>query len=271
MRKSAMSLAPALVGALLAACGDDSNDGPAKELPFIGTPLATAENTELKLELYTKGPLEVGRNEVAYRLSDKANTEVINRATLTQKPMMAMMDHSHACPLTNPPQDADADGRFLGTLIPNMPGGNMGTWTLDVDVLLDGQSTAQTLSFGELQVSERAIPARKDLVVGEDKYIITLNFLAGTPQVGSNDIIVTVHKVMQMGMMFPPQTDLTIEMTPEMPTMGHGSHGNEDPVHVANGEYDGLVVFNMAGAWRITFVLSRAGTSIGQVVYDFTI
>jgi hypothetical protein len=53
-----------------------------------------------------------------------------------------------------------------------------------------------------------------------------------------------------------------------MVTMGHGSSGNVAPVHVANGEYRGRVSFSMAGAWRVTFELSRGGTSLGTVAYD---
>lgn len=257
----------------LAACGDDDTD----PRPDSGVPvqteslLAAAESEGHRLELHTVGPLEVGRNPVSYRLFERPSGAAITRAELKQRPLMTMMNHSHACPFTDPPLEADSSGRFVGTLVPNMPGGGMGKWTLDVDVRLDGETSTHTLSFGELQVSERAIPARKDLVVGESKYIVTLNFADGAPAVGESPVVVTVHQVMHMGAMFPPVTDLGITMTPFMPTMGHGSSGNVDPVHTAHGEYEGLVNFNMLGAWRITLELRRAGEKLGEVVYDFTL
>lgn len=266
----------AIVGVLalaLSGCGDDPTD----PLPDGGVParteslLATAETDALRLELHTVGPLEVGRNAVAYRLFARPSGAALTRAELSQRPLMTMMDHSHACPLIDPPAEADAAGRFVGTLVPSMPSGAMGKWTLDVVVGLEGETSTHTLSFGELAVSERAIPARKDLVVGEDKYIITLNFRDGTPAVGESPVIVTAHQVMHMGAMFPPVTDLSIVMTPFMPTMGHGSSGNVDPVHTARGEYEGRVNFNMLGAWRITLELRRGPEELGQVVYDFTL
>lgn len=262
-----------LVALTAAACGDDDSN----PLPDSGVPvrteslLAAAEGETLRLELHSLGPLEVGRNPVAYRLFARPSGAAIGRAVLEQRPLMTMMNHSHACPFIDPPMEADASGRFVGTLVPNMPGGAMGKRTLDVDVRLDGETSTRTLSFGELQVSERAIPARKDLVLGESKYIISLNFVDGTPRVGESPVIVTVHQVMHMGAEFPPVTDLSIVMTPFMPTMEHGSSGNVDPVHTAHGEYEGLVNFNMLGAWRTTLELRRGGEKLGEVVYDFTL
>lgn len=263
----------ALAGLILSACGDDGGD----PLPDSGVPvkteslLAAAESESLRLELHTMGPLEVGRNAVAYRLFARPSGTAITRAELSQRPLMTMMNHSHACPFIDPPAEADAAGRFVGTLVPNMPSGAMGKWTLDVVVGLEGETSTHTLSYGELTVSERAIPARKDLVVGEDKYMVTLNFTDGAPAVGESPVIVTVHRVMHMGATFPPVTDFSIVMTPWMPTMGHGSSGNVDPVHTARGEYEGLVNFNMLGAWRITLELSRGPEKLGEVVYDFTL
>lgn len=256
--------------ALLAACGPGEDPGPAEE-PFGETPLAVAKSGTLALELYTRGPLEVGRNEMAYRLVDTATGDAITRASLVQKPWMTMSNHSHGCPVIDPAPEADADGRFLGVIVPTMPSGEMGSWKLDVEVVRDGESAPTNFAFGEVQVSERAIPARKDLVVGEERFILTLNFVNGAPKVGKNEVVVTAHQAMHMGASFPAQTDLSFKMTPEMPTMGHGSPGNVDPAHVANGEYEGVVNFNMAGAWRITLEVSRGEEALGKVVYDFTL
>lgn len=255
--------------AVVAGCGSGTDVDPAAS---AFSKLSAAESGTLKLELYTRGPLEVGRNEVAYRLVDTATNTEVTHATLTQKPLMTMTDKSHTCPVIEPATVADAEGRFSGgTMTPTMPSGDLGTWSLDVDVLREGETTATTLSFGTLPVTERAIPARKDLVVGDAKYIVMLNFLYGAPKVGSNDVIVTVHQPLEMGWKFVPQTGLAIKMTPEMPTMGHGSSGNVDPAELGNGEYRGTVNFSMAGAWRLTFDVSRDGVAVGQVVYEFTL
>ncbi|MGA9525415.1 MAG: FixH family protein [Myxococcaceae bacterium] len=261
----------AFAATLSTGCGAEPVEDGSGGSPFGDAPLARAQSGGFSLELFTRGPLEVGRNEVAYRLVDAANDQVITRATLTQKPMMTMAMHSHSCPLSQPRSEADADGRFLGTIVPIMPSGDMGTWSLQVEAVPEGSAGPLTFDFGHLQVAERALPARKDLVVGEDEYVVTVNFPAGAPEVGSQDIIVTVHQSSQLGLSWPAQTDLTVVMTPEMPTMGHGSSGNVAPAHAADGEYRGVLNLNMAGAWRVTFELMRGGTSLGTVVYDFDV
>ncbi len=252
-------------------CGVEPVEDGSGVSPFGDAPLARAQSGGFALELFTRGPLEVGRNEVAYRLVDASNDQVLTRATLTQKPMMTMAMHSHGCPLSQPKSEADGEGRFLGTIIPTMPNGAMGTWSLQVEAVPEGAAGALTFDFGDLQVTERALPARKDLVVGEDAYVVTVNFPAGAPKVGSQDVIVTVHQSSQMGLSWPAQTDLTLVMTPEMPTMGHGSSGNVSPSHSGEGEYQGVLNLNMAGAWRVTLDLMRGETSLGKVVYDFEV
>ncbi len=271
---------PLALCAVLSACGpvdpgettteEEKRPLPA-EVPFIGTPLAVAKSGPLELELYTRGPLEVGRNEVAYRLVDTETGAVVPKAALVQKPLMTMASSSHGCPTTDPSPQADDDGRFLGTIVPTMPSGAMGSWRLDVEVTPDGDAAPVSFAFGEVQVSERALPARKDLIAGEERFILTLNFAGGAPKVGKNDVVVTAHQAQEMGTRFPAQSDLTFKLLPEMPTMGHGSPGNVNPTHLANGDYAGVANFNRAGAWRVTLEVSRGGVALGKVVYDFTL
>jgi hypothetical protein len=68
-------------------------------------------------------------------------------------------------------------------------------------------------------------------------------------------------------MSFPPATDLTIEIDPQMPSMGHGSPNNVNPVHTANGHYLGSVNFNMTGAWRIYLVIKKGSRTISNKAY----
>ena len=66
-----------------------------------------------------------------------------------------------------------------------------------------------------------------------------------------------------------PDNDCAITVTPDMPSMGHGSTHNVDPVHVANGRYEGRVNFTMPGLWRDVFAFSRDGVPLGTVEYSF--
>jgi len=72
-------------------------------------------------------------------------------------------------------------------------------------------------------------------------------------------------------MEWPPVDDLTLEIIPEMPTMGHGSPNNENPVSIGDGHYQGQVNFTMAGPWTVTVKVSSDGAEIGHVVFEFDI
>ncbi|MNR44863.1 hypothetical protein D3C85_1636520 [compost metagenome] len=58
-------------------------------------------------------------------------------------------------------------------------------------------------------------------------------------------------------------------MTPEMPSMGHGSPNNVEPVITKNGIYKGKVNFTMTGDWKINFVLAKGGQS-NVTFFDLT-
>ncbi|MDT4842046.1 hypothetical protein FQZ97_759270 [compost metagenome] len=63
-------------------------------------------------------------------------------------------------------------------------------------------------------------------------------------------------------MNFPAQDNLTIEMTPEMPSMGHGSPNNISPVSTGNGHYKGKVNYTMTGDWRLHLKVSDANGTV---------
>ena len=88
------------------------------------------------------------------------------------------------------------------------------------------------------------------------------------PEVGLNDIEITIH-VKETMMAFPPVEDLIIEMVPTMPSMGHGSPNNENPVHTAYGHYLGKVNFTMTGDWRIDLTISDELNIIAKTHFDF--
>jgi hypothetical protein len=62
-----------------------------------------------------------------------------------------------------------------------------------------------------------------------------------------------------------------IEMIPDMPSMGHGSPNNENPVHTAIGHYKGKINFTMTGEWRITCNVKRANATLLTAVFYITL
>jgi hypothetical protein len=68
-------------------------------------------------------------------------------------------------------------------------------------------------------------------------------------------------------MSFPGIENYTVEIVPEMPSMGHGSPNNVDPTHSADGHYEGQVNFTMTGLWRINLNIMDGSTVLDSTSY----
>jgi len=71
-------------------------------------------------------------------------------------------------------------------------------------------------------------------------------------------------------MSWPADSTYTFVITPEMPSMGHGSPNNVNPVHVGNGHYKGKVNFTMTGEWKVNIAVQKNGNTISKNAF-FTI
>ena len=90
------------------------------------------------------------------------------------------------------------------------------------------------------------------------------------PKVGMNAFEVAIHKRENM-MSHPAVSGLSLEMTPTMPSMGHGSPNNVNPVHQQDGHYQGEVNFTMSGDWDIALGFASAQDSLGTVNFQLTV
>jgi len=236
--------------------------GPAPATTRTPTALASASQGALTVELASLEPLAVGQNRLFYRVTKDG--QPVTAAQVVQRPVMTMTTMKHGCPQVAPVGQADADGYFAGTVIFTMPSSDMETWDLELGVTPQGAADETKVTFAKLAVADSA--AKKTLTMNGVTTIVTLGFADGAAKVGSNAYTVSVHQPKDMMKMeFVPVTDLTIVGTPEMPSMGHGSSGNVNPVHTADGLYTGTANFSMAGDWVLHLDLKSGDTSLGTV------
>jgi len=204
--------------------------------------------------------LETDLNRVGYRVTDLSTGTAITEAVLTHEPNMPSMGHS--CPHTEPATVPNADGLFEARVVFSMGG----AWANTVVVTPQG-GTEHSLEIGDLTVTQ-VDDRRKILQVTQsERYLTTLNWDDAAYGVGDNPFVLTVHRTGT----WEAQTDLDITVTPYMPDHGHGSMGNTDPAHGADGEYVGSVNLTMDGYWTVTFELTRGVAVLGEVVYDLTL
>ncbi|RQO32179.1 hypothetical protein DBR32_00765 [Taibaiella sp. KBW10] len=191
-----------------------------------------------------------GYNRVYVTVQDPAGAAT-NTATVSISPVMTMTSMTHSAPFEQVVY-AEAEKSYAGAVIFNMPSTADGSWAINVTV--NGRSVS-------IPVSVTSFPTKiMSSGVGTDNntYIVSL-VRPLVWKVGMNDIELTIHKKVSM-MDFPGVDHLSLEMTPEMPSMGHGSPNNISPVSVGNGHYKGKVNYTMTGDWRLHLKLSDGNT-----------
>ena len=108
----------------------------------------------------------------------------------------------------------------------------------------------------------------QEIVLGEAEVAGAILQLVAHEPLHTGYNAVMVHATGEDGQ---PLDDLTLEITPEMPTMGHGSPGNVNPTPQGNGHYLGTVNFTMSGPWTVTVVAKRGEAVLGEVVFEFAV
>ncbi len=237
----------------LSSCDKDEKENPAvnndalKSYELIGT--ETLDMAGVDAKLYFQQSPFVGYNTVAVRLMEKGTSTMIENATVRFLPMMDMGTHKHSAPFSNPSFNVDMDA-YMGSSTFIMPGGMMGSWTFGVIVEMNGKPV-DTATFN-INVAAKTEARLFNFLSAADS--TTTYFVAlkepSSPKIGLNDFEIMVYKRESM-MSFPAATNLKVEIEPEMPSMGHGSPNNVNPVHVADGLYRGKVNFTMSGYWKV--------------------
>ncbi|NJL13211.1 MAG: hypothetical protein HC913_09575 [Microscillaceae bacterium] len=235
------------------------------------TKIVSAEATTLGLQvaLWGEASPSVGYQELYFSVTDdegKAAREV--RVSIT--PMMQMMAHAHSCPYEALASDRPAINLFRFGMAFMMPSGDMGSWYIDVEVKDLATQASETVRL-PLEVTAPAEARLKSFESAIDASKIFVSIAAPKrPSVGINDFEIVIHRRNTM-MDFPAVEDFTVEITPEMPTMGHGSPNNVNPVHQQNGHYRGKVNFTMTGLWRLHLVIKKGGVVVkDDLFFDMT-
>jgi len=234
---------------------------------------ALSDGSSFNVQLYSKDSLFVGFNKVYIKVTDKNSAQSVDQATLVLHPLMDMVTFSHACPVENPASTPNTEGYYEGVILFSMPGIN--SWSVSADVTVNGKT--ETVKF-ELPKVIASIPVQKIVMIDSVMTNGTLK-LVKYPisivkpdewKVGMNTFEVTIHQMQDM-MTFPITNDFIVEITPEMPSMGHGSPNNINPVYTSLAHYVGKVNFTMTGPWRVNMLIKKSSwTKAKKAYFDIT-
>ena len=273
MKYSLLNLIFALgLSIFLFSCEKDNSDNSINPLDgFTKFKEGYAIGAKAKIEIWGKKKFFVGYNNLFVVVYDSLNlNQKITDAHIDFMPVMSMgtgsMAMQHAAPVENPSTSA-VNGVFAGAIAFLMPTTTSGTWKLSVGVHnhkydkegeADFDITVDNPSPSVLSVFTSTESSNPKLVLS----ILQPN----APKVGMNDIEFTIHQKLSM-MEWPANDSYTIEITPEMPSMQHGSPNNVNPVNVGNGHYKGKVNFTMTGEWKINVIVKKDGIAVSQNLY----
>lgn len=228
-----------------------------------------AAGAAVKVVIYTKQTtIYSGYTRLYVALFDSVSGTRIEDAHVELTPMMNMGMMQHSAPYENP-ESAQAVGHLFPCSVVFIMSSMAGSWTVDVNVHnhITGKEGAVTIPF---IVAEPTKPTLHSFTAAHDggKYFVAL-IEPTAPKVGINDMEIAVYKKVSM-MSFPADSSLSVILTPEMPTMGHGSPNNVNPVHVGNGHYKGKVNFTMTGLWKLNMDY-MAGAAVADTTQSFEI
>lgn len=198
--------------------------------------------------------LIVAYNKLYLTIKNTAGANVAD-AAVTYTPVMDMKTMQHSSPVEQPSYISEK-GYYEGAVVFSMPSGEMGSWKLTVNV------NNEPLVF---EIAVKPAPTKVKYTgtfIGTDGVSYSISLIQpASPKIGLNDMELLINRRRDM-MSFPPAEDLSVELTPEMPSMAHGSPNNVNPVHTTKGHYTGKVNFTMTGDWRLHLRLKKGNTVI---------
>jgi hypothetical protein len=219
----------------------------------------------MKVQLWSKSSLFAGYNNIYIAVLDSANGTFVTDAHIHLEPMMDMGMMQHSAPFENPSSTIAVNNLFPCSVVFIMSSMG-GTWLLNAEVH-NHTTNLEGVASIPVTVNDVTPSVVKPLTALNDSSTLFVSYLKPSKlNVGINDFEITIHKKESM-MDFPGVTDYTVVLTPEMPSMGHGSPNNVDPIHSGNGHYRGKVNFTMTGDWRLNLDIFKNGAVVDTTLY----
>jgi len=250
-------------------CKDDEPVDPNQTDTVTYVTTVDVDSTDISIGLEAKdGPIHTGYNDLVLHFFNTETKEAISTREIMIKPMMKMTEMTHSSPIEEHNRSADA-GSLAFNPVFIMPSTEMGTWTLKI-AFEDQEGHSYNVVI-PIDVVENSPPLlKRTLDTNSVPYFISI-LNTDEFKVGQNEIEFTIHRRQDM-MNFPAEEVMSLSIKPWMPTMGHGSPNNVNPVHVENGHYRGTVNFTMTGLWEIEVLLTKEGTEFSApVVFEHTL
>lgn len=254
---------------LLASCKKEDVKEPDPTAGLTKQASAYVAGASTKIELYTKETtIKTGYTKFYVAVYDSASGTRIDEAHIHLDPMMDMGMMQHSAPYENPASTNAINHLFPCSVVFLMPS-TSGSWTVSMEVHNHANGKEGEVEI-PVTVTDPVKSTLKSFTAANDgnKYFIALIDPA-SPKVGINDLEFALYKKASM-MEFTADSSLSATLYPEMPSMGHSSPNNVNPVHIGNGHYKGKVNFTMTGLWKLNLDF-MAGSAVADSTQFFEV
>ncbi len=252
---------------------DNDTTEPAPVSPTAGLTLLSegyATGAGTKVEIWSKVSYLTGYNKIYLFLKDSVSGAAVKSATSVLNPMMDMGTMNHSSPSESPASAQSLNGLYPCAVVFTMSSMS-GSWELNITVNNLENSKSGTATF-PVSVTDPAVSRIKSfisLTTAETLFVSMLQ--PEKPVVGLNDLEVVIHRKGAMGMSWPADSSMTVEIDPIMVSMGHGSPNNVDPTHIGMGHYRGTVNYTMSGEWNINFTFLSGASIVNNTLFFETL
>jgi hypothetical protein len=228
---------------------------------------AYALGAAAKVEVWAAEELFAGYNQVYFALYDSLTGQPITDSHIHLHPVMEMQMMSHSCPVEEPESEA-VKQLFPAAILFTMPSGDMGSWKLETKIHNHINGLFGKASFDINVKSTTPSEVISFQASSGERFYMSYRF-PEKQKVGINEFEVIAFT--SADGKFVPAENLTMKLTPEMPSMDHGSPNNEDPVHVGKGHYKGKANFTMTGEWRLQLELTTGSSALDSKYFDIVV
>ena len=223
---------------------------------------------DTRIEVYADAPLSAGYNKIYVRAFCLCDGSILRDAHVEIMAEMNMSGGTHNAPSEDPLSTTpNAEGLFEGAVVCTMAEIEHQDWTLHIGLHNHKTDTEHEFMIPvSVQSSTNLCSFRG--TDGNEYYCVL--YVPNGCHSGMNDCRVYVYRRSSETEVLATD-ELSLQMSPTMLSMGHGSGGNVQPSASGNGRYDCRANLSMSGTWKLHFTLSSHNQLLGSVDFLLSI